>query len=228
MILSRNGTSASTNLRRNNLPPEIDIVESDLETIEDFYLDTIIHFSKLDESVYYVNATSIIDNMLDSEKTISADVMVYLMQNMSLIITLLVIDYKDFRNIFATLLEDEIRFEDMTEQERIVERRKVEPIGLPKSKIMTIDKDCFNGKELSALLYLAMKSFTKIENSAFADFVNEYEETQYTDDDRAIVGTLLSDFMHIIRGCNHNRKFIPTMHMVLEDAKKTFRLTETL
>ena len=197
--------------------------KNDIVSALSFYVNVCNSICEMDEAVLYANFNSVTENLLDCEKTISLDVLSYLADNMSIICSMLVLDYKGFRDTLADLIEVEIALDDLPMPERIERRKLFEPNDLPATLSMKLGENHFGEDEMIAIIHIMANSFHKYEDTLLSRTINNYVE-HYSNDEKIIVGMLLSNIVYIVRGCNHNRAFLPTIGMMVNDAKQFFKI----
>lgn len=185
------------------------------------YLHMCNSFCVMDDAIVDANLNTVVENLLDCEKTVSLDVLSYLADNMSVLVSMLILDYKGFRDTFADLIEVEIALDDLPHDERVSQRTAFLPENLPSTVSMKIGESYFDDDIMTAMVDLMINSFVKYKNTVLSRTVDNYIK-QYVENEQIIVGILLSNIVYIIRGCNHNRAFLPTLYMMVKDAKQFF------
>lgn len=197
--------------------------KNDIVSALSFYVNVCNSICEMDEAVLYANFNSVTENLLDCEKTISLDVLSYLADNMSIIVSMLVLDYKGFRDTLADLIEVEIALDELPMQDRIERRKMFTPNDLPTTLSMKLGESHFDNDIMKSITDLMINSFIKYKDTVLSRTIDNYM-IQYSHEEKIIVGMLLSNIVYIVRGCNHNRAFLPTIGMMVNDAKQFFKI----
>jgi hypothetical protein len=188
------------------------------------YLGILTQFCILDEAVLYTNENTVINNFIDFEKRISLEIMAYVAENAGLIASMLILNYKGFRDILADLIEIELKIDDLSLSERIYQRKAVDmPESFFKGRSMTLGSDMFDADIVTLLFDTAIKSFSKYDGTVLDNTLVNAVKT-YSYDDKKVVGILLSNYMYLLRGLNHNSKFLATINMLLSDFRKVMKI----
>lgn len=176
-------------------------------------------FLKLNNNLYDTDA------VLDSEREVSFDVMAYLADNLGVLCAAMAMDYRHCRDAIAAELEYEMSMNEMTAQEHIVARNKVlvkdDPI--PFTYSMHIGITTFSETLIVELLNKISDSFTRVDRSPNADVINKAVES-LSNEDKLIIGMIVSNYMYFVRGCNHNAKFLATVTQTIELFKADYAI----
>jgi hypothetical protein len=81
----------------------------------------------------------------------------------------------------------------------------------------------FDADIVTLLFDTAIKSFSKYDGTVLDNTLVNAVKT-YSYDDKKVVGILLSNYMYLLRGLNHNSKFLATINMLLSDFRKVMKI----
>ena len=191
-----------------------------LESVSEFAtLDT--NFLKLNNNLYDT------DGVIESEREISFDVMTYLAEYFSVLCAALVLDYKHCRDAFASGIEEEIALSEMSKEEHEIARAKLEETDdpIPFTYSMHIGITMFNDETLQLLLNRVANGFEKLNKTDLKNVLDD-ATNNLSEDDKLIIGMIVSNYVYFIRGCNHNVKFFTTVCQIIEFFKADYNLGE--
>lgn len=181
------------------------------------YVGVVNSFGVFDKDIALVNHKVMYDNKLEFDRQVSIESAMFIADNFALLIGALVLDIDNCRDIMASAIDKEIEIDELPGSEKYAARAKLNvKKSVPSTHCMELGFTVFNNLTLSTLYQHAVLSFTGNEQTDFAERVGTYA---LTNDDKLILGMILSNFVYLLRAFNNNAAFFDQMIGIVSKIK---------
>ena len=161
----------------------------------------------LDEDIIAANREIADEKLIPDERYVSLESAVFIATRFALMTAMLVLDYKNARNVFASAIDTEIQLDEMPQEKRKMARENMaDEKMLHSSHMIEIGLTMFSEETMSEVMKLLYNGFTELSDTILYQNVDAAQEAM-TAADRQIIGIILSSYIYLIRAFNYNAAF---------------------
>lgn len=193
----------------------------DINVLAAAYVNTASTFADFDMDIVKAN-DALVHKDTFSERTVSIESAMFVAENLSFLLSMLILNYKDFRDYVADIISCEVSIDCASDKDRKKSRinMKIQD-PLPITYTMSIGITVFSPEVLANLYDAGLNSFTTNASESLISAINNAMKT-YSKKDRKDVGILLSSYIYILRALNYNPSFFARVADLVQSFKQDY------
>lgn len=193
-------------------------------SLKHIYTAIVGTFADLDEDIISVNNKLLAHGLRDDERKISLESVMFAAGNAPYLTAMLVLDYKNFRDIAADAVLLEIDIDSLSDKERAAARAEMQgSISISSTHHIEMGITIYSDEVVRNIYDVMDKSFKSDSNESLSAAVDK-AASACTAADRHNMGSIVSNYIYLLRALNYNHIFFSKVAALVNSLKKDYRI----
>lgn len=196
-------------------------IESNEQLLNDIYLNTVSRICKLDEVILEKNS-HVFDNVKYNERTVSYALAQYIFEHASTLLAILILDYKDGRNVYADALNTEFEYDASDSHNKLVMRTQMSHDIFKSEHYAEIGFTIFSSSVIQEFLSL-MADNIKLFNTIYMKNNSDTFKAILSDEDNQLLfSVILSNYAYLLRAFMFNGVFLKKITTLVKSFEREY------
>lgn len=171
-----------------------------------WYVQVVSSFCTIDEDSMMSNLKAVDNTWLPSEKIVSLDLMKFVSNNFGAIITCLIYDFENIRQLFVDALNLEFQINEMSRDDRKSQRKKMRTGMTADKHFIELNVTTFSFSTIETMLNACAANIKVYNDSELTKDLDTVVENM-NDRDKVMLGIILSNYAYLVRAFCNNYEF---------------------
>lgn len=200
--------------------------DSGVNSLYDFYVQIASSFSRMHEEVLQQNRLVILRGLPDDVRKVSLESMMFIANHFGYLMTALILNYRDIRNVFANALSEELDLMKVSADQRKVAHEKNGGYGFDDhDHPIELGISRFTQSIELSVVGTMHSSMNVINNTKLASAIDDAFENKYEQKDADDIGALLSNPVFLLVLFNNNATFVYQVSQICDALKAEYEIS---
>lgn len=197
------------------------------QTIFNSYYDICFTICRPDADVINSNKTTAISNLLDFERYISLESVVFISRNFAILFAALILNFKNIRQVMMNAITNEINIDDMPSDKKEAFRMQQNGnVTLNGSHFIELGISIFTDEILHDLYNNVIENFGKVTATHKLTDDTESAVEHMSMADKCDLSTIVSNYVYLLRAFNNNVVFFKQVSDIIKDLAVKYNIPD--